>query len=165
MELRGIAADALAGELALRESESRFRNIANCAPVLIACSDAEARCSFVNDTWLEFTGRSFEEETGDGFAETFHPGVRGEVLEGFYEAFAARVPLTMEFPMLRYDGEYRWMRSTGKPRFLPDGTFAGYVGSLIDITAQREAILEAERYKALLAALSPATPPNPTAQP
>jgi PAS domain S-box-containing protein len=156
MELRGIASEAVEAELAMREAEARFRNIANSAPVLIIYSDAEARCSFVNDTWLQFTGRRFDEETGDGFAETFHPSYRETVLGSFHDAFAARVPVSLEFPMLRYDGEHRWMRTSGKPRFLPDGTFVGYIGCFVDITSERTAVLKAEKYKAAAETLAEA---------
>lgn len=156
IELQAIAADALAAELSMREAEARFRNIANTAPVLIAYSDSKADCSFVNHTWLEFTGRRFEDEVGHGFAETFHPDFRENVIGAWHDAFAARRPNAVEFPMLRYDGVYRWMHASGSPRFLPDGTFVGYMGCLVDVTEQRAAALEAEKYKAVAAAIAQA---------
>jgi len=156
MELCGIASDARAAELSMREAEARFRNIANCAPVLIFCADSSAGCSFVNDTWLEFTGRTLEDEMGEGFAETFHPDYRETVLRSYRDAFIARQPSSIEFPMLRRDGVYRWMHASGKPRFLEDGTFAGYMGCFVDITDQRAAALEAEKYRAVAAAVAEA---------
>jgi PAS domain S-box-containing protein len=110
----------------------------------------------VNDTWLEFTGRSFEDEIGEGFAETFHPDFRENVIRTYHEAFAARCSSSVEFPMLRFDGVYRAMQASGRPRFLPDGTFVGYVGCFVDVTDQKTAALEAEKYKAAAAAIAQA---------
>lgn len=143
MELRMMACQARETELSLQEAERRFRNIADAAPVLIIYSGVDGASSFVNKTWLEFTGRTLADELGDGFAEMFHPDYRETVLREYWDAFQARVPLTQEFPMLRHDGEYRWMLVRGMPRFQDDGTFAGYIGCFVDVTDQQS--LSAEK--------------------
>lgn len=137
MELRMMVCQARETELSLKEAERRFRSIANAAPVLIIYGGADGACSFVNKTWLEFTGRALEDELGEGFAEMYHPDYRESALEKYWDAFQARKPFTREFPMRRHDGVYRWMRSHGVPRFQDDGTFAGYIGIFVDVTDQR----------------------------
>lgn len=121
-------------EEALRESEARFRTMADSAPVLIWVSDAEGRCVFVNQGWLKFTGRRLEQETGTGWTEDIHPEDRHRCLSTYMGAFAMREPFEMEFRLRRANGEYRWVLEQGAARFLPDGSFAGYIGSAIDIT-------------------------------
>lgn len=137
MELRLMACRAQELESSQREAESRFRNIADCAPVLIAYGDVDGGSSFVNKAWLEFTGRDFEEELGDGFADTFHPDHRERVMQAYWAALEARRPLRLEFPMRRQDGEYRWMEARGTPRTLDDGGHAGYIACLVDVTDRR----------------------------
>jgi PAS domain S-box-containing protein len=112
----------------------------NSAPVMLICSGAEGASSFVNRTWLEFTGRSLEEEVGDGFEDIFHPDYRASVMKEYWDAFQEHRPLTVEFPMRRRDGEYRWMQARWVPRFLDNGRLAGYVGCFSDITEQRSAL-------------------------
>ncbi len=141
MELRTLACEARETELSLLEAERRFRNIANSAPVLIIYSGTDGSCSFVNKTWLEFTGRTLEEEIGEGFEEAFHPDHRQRVMELYWNAFQRREPSIIEFPMRRYDGEYRWMVARGTPRLQEDGAFAGYIGCFTDVTNQRAAAL------------------------
>jgi PAS domain S-box-containing protein len=133
MELRLLACTARESERLIQEAESRFRDIANCAPIMIICSGVDGGASFVNKRWLEFTGRTIAEELGDGFAETFHPDYRDHVMTAYWDAFEARQPLTLQFPMRRYDGEYRWMETRGRPLFLNDGTCAGYIGCFIEL--------------------------------
>jgi len=128
MELRMMAYQAREMELSRQEAERRFRGIANAVPVLIVFSGVDGVRSFVNDTLLEFTGRTPEEELGDGFADPFHPDYREGVVEAYWDAFQERRPPTIEFPMRRHDGEYRWMLARGNPRFLDNGAYAGYTG-------------------------------------
>ena len=128
-------------EAALRESEDRFRTIANSAPVLIWVDDPDQQCTFCNQTWLRFTGRSLEQEVGEGWQQGLHPADRQYWSGSYAAAFATQAPYTIEYRLRRADGEYRWMLDTGMPRFLPDGTFAGFTGSCIDIT-DRKAIEE-----------------------
>lgn len=119
-------------------SENRFRNMADAAPVLIWMSGLDKRCSYFNKTWLRFTGRTIEQEIGDGWAGGVHP----EDLDNFIKIYTAHFDehkeFTVEYRLRRHDGSYRWLTDHGTPRFLPDGTFVGYIGSCIDITERKE---------------------------
>jgi PAS domain S-box-containing protein len=137
MELRLMAHMARECDSAIREAEARFRNIADAAPVMIIYSDADGGSSFVNKTWLEFTGRSLPDELGEGFAENFHPDHRNRVMHAYWSAFRERRPLKLEFPMRRYDGEYQWVESRGTPRFLNNGNYAGYISCFTELGQQR----------------------------
>jgi len=119
---------------ARREGEERFRLAANAAPVLIWMSGPDKLCDFFNDPWLEFTGRSLDQELGDGWAEGVHPEDLQRCLETYTTAFDRRESFQMEYRLRRHDGEYRWVYDRGVPRFNPDGTFAGYIGSCTDVT-------------------------------
>jgi PAS domain S-box-containing protein len=136
MEQRTIACHTRELELSLEEAESRFRNIANSAPVMIIYAGVDGGSSFVNKAWLEFTGRTSAEELGDGFADTFHPDHRERVLQSYWNAFRDRKALTIEFPMLRHDGEYRWVQARGVPRFLDNEEYSGYIGCLTDLSCE-----------------------------
>jgi PAS domain S-box-containing protein len=118
----------------LLESEARFRNLADTAPVIIWMSDSDKQCNYCNKPWLEFTGRSYEEELGYGWADLIHPDDKSYCLEDFVTAFDKRDEFIVEFRMKRQDGQYRWIMNTGVPRFTIDGSFLGYIGSCIDIT-------------------------------
>jgi PAS domain S-box-containing protein len=109
---------------------------------MIIYSGVDGGVSFVNEAWLEFTGRSFEEELGDGYAESLHPDDRERVVEEYWNSFQARRPLSLRFRMRRGDGEYRMMEARGRPRFLDDGVCAGYIGCFIDLTDQQLSILD-----------------------
>jgi len=133
MELRMVAGLALETELALRETGQRFHGLANCAPVPIICSRADGFCTFVNRTWLDFSGRSAEQELQNGWVSLIHPDYRQRVLDQCRHAMALRGPFAAEAPVRRRDGVYRWMLGKGAPLFREDGSFDGYVGCLIDI--------------------------------
>jgi PAS domain S-box-containing protein len=123
---------------AARESEQRFRLMANSAPVLIWISGTDKRYQWLNEPWLTFTGRSMEQELGNGWTE----GVHAEDLEGclstYSSSFDARKPFMTEFRLRRHDGVYRWVIDHGVPLYRPDGAFTGYIGSCLDITDRRE---------------------------
>lgn len=137
MELRVIASLALESELSLRDTEQRYRGIANCAPVPLIYSHSDGSCVFVNQTWLDFTGRKLEQELASGWTSLIHPSYRKAMVGECWKAFEAHRRFTLEAPLRRHDGQYRWMLGRGAPRFREDGSFAGYVGCLIDITDYR----------------------------
>lgn len=126
-------------EAVLRESEARFRLMADAAPVLIWMSGLDKGCTYTSRSWLEFTGRPAERELGDGWAEGIHPDDVPKCLAIYTSHFDAREPFEMVFRHRRHDGEYRWILDRGVPRFTSDGEFAGYVGACTDITEQRRA--------------------------
>ena len=122
---------------AIRESEERFRLVTNTAPVLIWMSGEDKLCTFFNDTWLEFTGQSLESQLGNGWAEGVHPDDLQKCLDIYTGAFDRRERFRMEYRLRRYDGAYRWIVDIGVPRFNPDRSFAGYIGSCIDVTESK----------------------------
>ena len=121
----------------LRETESRFRNMANASPVLLWMAGPDGLCTFFNQTWLTFTGRTIEEEWGVGWAENVHFEEFETCMNTYTRAFNARAMFEMEYRLRRADGEYRWILDRGTPRYSPEGTFAGYIGSCVDITERR----------------------------
>jgi len=132
-------ARAKRAETQLRESEGRFRLVANTAPVMIWTAGTDRNCSYVNKTWLDFTGRPLEAELGDGWVEGVHPDDSNRCLQTYTEAFNRRESFEMHYRVRRRDGEYRWVLGYGVPRFNSDGTFAGYIGSCVDITERKHA--------------------------
>jgi PAS domain S-box-containing protein len=124
---------------ALRESEKRFRVMADTAPVMIWMTDPEARGTFVNQRWLEFTGRVAEEELGHGWTDRIHPDDSQRALSELSLASEARREFKAEYRALRQDGQYRWLLDTGIPRSTAEGDFAGYIGSALDITEMKQA--------------------------
>jgi len=129
----------------LQESETRFRSMADTAPVLIWISGPDKRCTYFNRPWLEFTGRSLEQELGDGWAASVHPEDRLACVSGYSAAFDRREPFELVYRLRRHDGAYRWMMNRGTPRYTSDGGFSGYIGSCIDITERKEADEELRR--------------------
>jgi PAS domain S-box-containing protein len=125
-------------EAMLRESEQRFRLVADCTPVLLWMSDTDASVTYLNKTWLEFTGHTLEEEIGNGWLDSVHPDDRERCSRIYTESFANRHPFTMEYRLRRADGRYRWLLDNGVPRNLMDGSFAGYIGGCVDVTEQKE---------------------------
>jgi PAS domain S-box-containing protein len=124
-------------EAALRESEERFRLVANTAPVMIWMSGIDNLCTYFNEGWLEFTGRSLEEEIGNGWAKGVHPDDLRLCVDTYTKAFDQRERYDIEYRLRRRDGEYRWILATGVSRFSVDNSFAGYIGSAIDVTEHK----------------------------
>jgi two-component system, LuxR family, sensor kinase FixL len=141
-------------EASLHESEERFRITADAAPVLIWMSGVDKLCAFFNKPWLEFTGRTLQEELGNGWAEGVHPDDLQKCLEVYSEAFDARQPFLMQYRLRRNDGEYRWVSDHGVARYDTQGKFAGYIGSCVDVTEllnKDEALRESEERMRLAA--------------
>ncbi|MBD2517322.1 response regulator [Nostoc sp. FACHB-973] len=130
-------------EEALRESEQRFRLMADSAPTLIWMSGIDKLCHYFNKTWLDFTGRTIEQEMGNGWTQGVHPDDFQYCSDTYSNAFDACQGFEMEYRLRRFDGKYRWIFDVGVPRFTPEGDFLGYIGSCIDITERKAA--ESER--------------------
>ncbi|MEQ9238692.1 PAS domain S-box protein [Coleofasciculus sp. E2-BRE-01] len=137
-------------EAALRESEARFRTMADSAPVLLWVAGTDGRCTFFNRPWLEFTGRRLEDELGEGWLEAVHPEDKENCLQIYSHSFHQRQTFRMEYRMRRADGEYRWILDTGVPRFDTNRGFLGYIGSCIDITDVKESQAALEYSQSLL---------------
>jgi PAS domain S-box-containing protein len=127
-------------EKALRESEKRFRMLADATPVLVWQAGVDKLCKYFNRNWLEFTGRTEEQELGSGWTEGVHPDDYTYCLQVYIESFDRREPFEMEYRLRRADGAYRWILDRGVPFFAPDGAFAGYLGGCIDITERKRDI-------------------------
>ncbi|MEG4214776.1 PAS domain S-box protein [Microcoleus sp. Pol14C6] len=139
--------DRKQAEAQQQESEARFRIMADTAPVMIWMSGTDQLGDYFNKVWLEFTGRTLEQEMGTGWMENLHPDDLPEWLDIYQRAFDAGSEYRIECRLRRYDGEYRWVLGTGVPRYRPDRTFAGYIGSYIDISDRK--LAEQERAVAL----------------
>jgi PAS domain S-box-containing protein len=125
-------------ELDLKESETRFRLMADSAPVLMWMSGRDKLCTYFNKNWLDFTGKRMEDEVGEGWLRGVHPEDLKHCLEVYTSAFDARERFIMEYRLRRADGQYRWVVDRGVPRFRTDGTFSGYIGCADDVTVQKE---------------------------
>jgi len=130
-------------EEGVRESEKRFRLVADTAPVLIWMSGTDKLCNYFNQPWLDFTGRSLEEELGNGWAGGVHPDDLQRCLDTYCQSFDRREKFRMEYRLRHRDGGYRWILDIGVPRFNPDGSFAGYIGTGVDINERKR--MEEER--------------------
>jgi len=126
-------------EAAVAESEARFRNVADHAPVMMWVTEPDGRCTYLNRGWYEFTGQTPAEAEGFGWLDATHPDDKADAERAFHEANAARAPFRVEYRLRRKDGTHRWVIDAASPRFGPDGAFLGYVGSVIDIDERREA--------------------------
>ncbi len=138
---RGVDTDVTERKLVedrLLESETRFRAIADSAPVLIWTSDTDKLCNFFNKPWLDFTGRTAEQEKGNGWAEGVHPDDLPDCLRTYTKSFDTRQPFTMQYRLRRHDGEYRWFSDSGVPRYDVHGDFVGYIGCCMNIDEQRK---------------------------
>jgi len=130
-------ATVVATRAALEECEARFELVADAAPVLIWMSDRTKGCTFFNRGWLEFTGRTLEQELGNGWVEGVHPDDLARCLEIYTKSFDAREPFAMQYRLRRKDGGYREILDRGVPRFKRDGTFDGYIGACMAVGERR----------------------------
>ena len=132
-----IAAEQEANALVMHERW--FRTLADAAPVMIWVSGLDMGCTYFNRLWLEFTGRPIAAELGEGWAQGVHPDDRAQCLDTYVRAFEKREPFRTEYRLRRHDGAYRWVLDNGAPIDTGNGTFAGYVGSALDVTDYRAA--------------------------
>jgi len=121
----------------LLKSQQLFAAVANQTPTLVWMSGPDKRCNWFNETWLKFTGRSLEQELGDGWTEGIHPDDFETCLKIYVEAFDKRQPFSMEYRLKRADGEYRWVTDDGSPRYGDNKEFLGYIGFCLDITERK----------------------------
>lgn len=116
-----------------------FRVMADCAPVLLWVSRSDASCVFFNKAWLEFTGKSVDNEWGVGWTEGIHFEDFQYCMDTYVEHFNKRSSFEMEYRLRRFDGEYRWILDKGIPYYDNEGCFLGFIGSCIDITENKKA--------------------------
>lgn len=137
----------------LRESEARFRNMADHAPVMMWVTDENGLCTYLNRGWYEFTGQKQAEGLGGGWLDVIHPDDNDAASQTFLAANTDRLPFRFEYRLRRADGAFRWTINAGAPRFGQGGEFLGYIGSVIDITERRESealqAADAKRLEAL----------------
>jgi len=135
------------------ESEDRFCPVADSIPVLIWVDGPDQQSLFYSQTWLQFTGRSLEQEIGEGWQQSLHPDDLQQWMQRYNVAFEAQVPYTIEYRLRRADGEYRWLVETGIPRFLSDGSFVGFTGSCVDVTERKAAEQDSELLQSVTQAI------------
>jgi len=122
---------------AIHESEQRFRLVANTAPVMIWMSGPDKLCNYFNQPWLEFTGGPLEAQLGHGWLAGVHPDDLDHCSNTYTRAFDLRKSFKMEYRLRRHDGEFRWLLDIGVPRQNSAGSFAGYIGSCLDVTDRK----------------------------
>lgn len=118
---------------------TEYQILVEQAPIMIWRSDLSMGCDYFNERWLAFTGRTMEQERGNGWAEGVHPEDFQRCLDIYVGSFSKRVTFEMEYRLRRSDGEWRWIFDRGVPFSGPNGLFAGYIGSCIDVTERVEA--------------------------
>jgi two-component system, cell cycle sensor histidine kinase and response regulator CckA len=124
-------------EQALREDKQNFKTLADSGQALIWLSGTDKLCTYFNHVWLEFTGRTLEQEMGNGWAEGVHPDDLQRCFDTYIGAFNRREKFSMEYRLLRHDKEYRWLLDDGCPRYNSTGDFIGYIGHCLDITERK----------------------------
>ncbi len=134
--------ERMAVDAVLRESEARFRNMADHAPVMMWVTEPDGRCSYLNRGWYDFTGQTEADALGFGWLKAVHPDDAAEAERAFIEASATSTPFRVEYRLQRADGTYRWAIDAAAPRFGAAGQFLGFVGSVVDID-ERKAIEQA----------------------
>jgi PAS domain S-box-containing protein len=130
----------------IKESEERFRLMADTAPVLIWMSGSDSLCNYFNKSWINFTGRTLAEEIGEGWMKNLHPNDFTNCIEIYNNAIKVQKEFKMEFRLMSANGEYGWLINHAVPRFENDGTFLGYIGSCVDITVSKKLQITLEKY-------------------
>jgi PAS domain S-box-containing protein len=134
-------------EESLREREQHFSTLANGGSTLIWTSGLDKLCNYFNEPWLRFTGRSLEQEMGNGWTEGVHPDDFDHCLQTYVTSFDRHEAFEMEYRLRAAGGEYRWILDIGNPRYGPDGSFLGYIGFCYDITERKLNALELEQHR------------------
>jgi PAS domain S-box-containing protein len=137
LELQSEISELKKNNEQLQDLENRFKAIADNAPVLVWMSDTDKLCTYFNKGWLEFTGRTIDQEYGNGWAAGVHPDDFERCLETYVTSFDKRVPFKMQYRLKRNDGQFRWILDNGVPRYTLEGEFLGYIGSCVDINDQK----------------------------
>ncbi len=128
-----------------------YQALTEQSPILIWRANTETLCDYFNERWLEFRGRTLEQEYGNGWAEGVHPDDKTRCVEIYLTSFEKRQTFEMYYRLMRHDGQYRWILDRGVPFYDDDDQFCGYIGSCIDVTEQCEAEQEKEGiYKATI---------------
>jgi PAS domain S-box-containing protein len=123
---------------AIEESEERFRTMAEGSNILIAVGDESSKATYFSKAWGELTGRTMEDLLAYGWVDLVHPDDRKPYVNTYLTAFNNKKPFTGEFRVLNKEGNYRWLLANGTPIFRPDGSFAGYISSCVDITGRKQ---------------------------
>jgi PAS domain S-box-containing protein len=137
-------------EDALRHSEQRMRLITDASPIMVWMSGTDKLCNYFNKAWLDFVGRTLEQERGNGWTENVHPDDFDRCFQVHVSSFDARRPFQVEYRLRHHSGEYRWILDSAVPRYASDGTFEGYVGGCLDIHVQKEASQTRSRLAAIV---------------
>jgi len=116
-----------------------YKLLVEQSPILIWRAGTDAKCDYFNERWLKFTGRTMEQELGDGWAEGVHPEDFKGCVEYYLEHFKAREAFEMDYRLRRHDGVYRWLLDRGAPFYADDGAFLGFIGSCVDISDKKAA--------------------------
>ncbi|HLY18794.1 MAG TPA: LuxR C-terminal-related transcriptional regulator [Bryobacteraceae bacterium] len=117
------------------QEDERFRLLVDHAPFMLWSAGCDGLCTFFNKPWLEFRGRTMAQEAGNGWVEGVHPDDRQRCLDTYRRALDARQPFDIEYRLQRADGQYRWIRDTAMAQFGRDGSFMGYLGSCVEVSA------------------------------
>ncbi len=154
----GMIQDGMLGEIKALHDTGLFETLANSLPALVWVSDASGACVWFNRQWLDFTGRTLAQESGDGWIDSVHPDDRAHCVETYRRNLAARQVSEVEYRLRHHSGDYRWIIDRGGPRFAPDGAFLGFTGACSDISDRKtiadDLHLTLDRYNLAIAATS-----------
>lgn len=143
---------------ALRESETRFRLIADSVPVMIWLTDESGKTTYLNRNWLETTGQSEQQALGHGWLDAVHPDDREAVLRNFTEASTSRTRTTVEYRLRRGDGSWAWVIDIGEPRLSSNGALIGFAGSVLDISDRKASEAALEESEAFIRSIFDSSP-------